>query len=174
MVVDDDRNIRESIANLLADEYEVLLAEDGEQALTEIKKERLDLVLLDVRLPKIDGLEVLKIIKDSKPNLPVIIVSAVEEIKTVVTSLRSGAYHYLTKPFNVQELEIIIRQAFKEVKQENDQKQETFELPPEIEMLINEVTRKTLEKNLTLKEANRNFERELANLITEKIYSKRT
>lgn len=114
LVVDDDESVRRFLATLLTSlGHEVVCAESGEQALHRLEEPpRPGLVLLDLILPGIGGLEVLDRIRRSQPSLPVIVLSTVGRLKTVVDAVKRGASDYLTKPFGEQELELAIRNAF--------------------------------------------------------------
>ena len=96
--------MRESMHLLLKDKYEVHLAASGKEALSIIKKHAIDLAILDVRLPEIDGIEVLKIIKSIDDSIEVIMVTAVITVGKAVEAIRHGAYDYLTKPFDIEVL----------------------------------------------------------------------
>ncbi len=113
LVVDDDESVRRFLATLLTSlGHEVACAESGEQALRRLEEPpRPGLVLLDLILPGIGGLEVLDRIRESQPSLPVIVLSTVGRLKTVVDAVKRGASDYLTKPFGEQELELAIRNA---------------------------------------------------------------
>ena len=89
---------------LLQDRYDVRLAASGREAIDFIKQTPVDLVLLDIRLPEIDGLEVLKLIKGIDDSIEVIMVTAVITVGKAVEALRLGAYDYITKPFDIQSL----------------------------------------------------------------------
>lgn len=104
LVVDDEKSMRDSMRMLLKDRYSVLLAGSGREAIEVIKKESIDLVLLDIRLPEIDGIEVLKIIKGMDESIEVIMVTAVITVGKAVEAVRHGAYDYITKPFDIQSL----------------------------------------------------------------------
>ena len=96
---------------VLKDDYRVLLAETGKQALEIFVKHSVDLVLLDIRLPDADGLDLLVRLKDIDPDTEVIMVTAVNEVQSAVRSIKSGAYEYIIKPFVVDELLAIIDRA---------------------------------------------------------------
>ncbi len=89
----------------------MLLAATGEEALTLLKKEDVDLMLLDVRLPGIGGLEVLKIVRENYSLVEVIMVSAVTEVEVAVQAMKTGAYHYITKEFDYDGLRSLVRNA---------------------------------------------------------------
>ena len=113
LIVDDESSIRDSLQMLLSEQYEVETAENGEQALKILRKkaetgESLSmlpqLVLLDVMMPGIDGIELLKQIRSSYPTVPVIMLTASKTVKTIVQAMKIGAVDYLSKPFDVEEL----------------------------------------------------------------------
>ncbi len=105
LVVDDEKSMRDSMHMLLRDNYNVHLARSGKEAISIIKEHPIDLVLLDIRLPEIDGIEILKIIKGHDENIEVIMVTAVIMVKEAVEAIRMGAYDYITKPFDIDALQ---------------------------------------------------------------------
>lgn len=112
LVVDDEHLIRWSLEqNLKKQGYEVLTAGSGEDALRIIREDPPELVLLDIQLPGISGLEVLEKIKELDDDIIVIMVTAHGGLETAVTAMRMGAYDYLNKPFNLDEMAIVIRKA---------------------------------------------------------------
>ncbi|MCU0641157.1 MAG: sigma-54 dependent transcriptional regulator [Candidatus Margulisbacteria bacterium] len=104
LVVDDEKSMRDSLHLLLKDRYHVLLAGSGREAIEQIRKQPIDLVLLDIRLPEIDGIEVLKLIKGIDDAVEVIMVTAVITVGKAVEAIRAGAYDYITKPFDIAAL----------------------------------------------------------------------
>jgi DNA-binding response OmpR family regulator len=103
LVVDDNEMNRDMLSRRLKrQEYEVLVAEDGERALEMLREHPFDLVLLDIMMPKLSGYEVLERIKkdDATRHLPVIMISAVDDLDSVVKCIELGAEDYLFKPFN--------------------------------------------------------------------------
>lgn len=112
LVVDDEHLIRWSLEQSLRKQgYEVLMAASGEEALKIIQEDSPDLVLLDIQLPGMDGLEVLSRAKEVDEELIVIMVTALGVLETAVKAMRMGAYDYINKPFNLDELSIIVRKA---------------------------------------------------------------
>jgi DNA-binding NtrC family response regulator len=111
LVVDDDPGLRESFRLILEDEYDVLEAADGPAALEAVRCRQVDLVLLDIRLPEMDGIEVLERLKAIDEGLEVILVTAVKTVRTAVAAMKLGAFDYLTKPFEEDELLSLIRRA---------------------------------------------------------------
>ena len=112
LVVDDEHLIRWSLEqNLRKQGYDVLTAGSGEDALKIVREEQPELVLLDIQLPGISGLEVLEKIKDFDEDIIVIMVTAHGGLETAVNAMRMGAYDYINKPFNLDEMAIVIRKA---------------------------------------------------------------
>ncbi|ACH37314.1 sigma-54-dependent transcriptional response regulator [Citrifermentans bemidjiense Bem] len=112
MVVDDEHLIRWSLEqNLKKQGYEVVTAGTGEDALRLAREEQPDLVLLDYHLPGINGLEVLQRIKELDEDILVIMVTAQGGLETAVNTMRHGAYDYINKPFNLDEMALVIRKA---------------------------------------------------------------
>ena len=116
LIVDDDKLLQNSLKNVLAERYDTLVVGKGEDVLGLLRKNSVDLVLLDVRLPGQDGIETLKQIKALAPDLLVIMMTAYEDVKTVITSMKMGAYDYLVKPLEIEELEIIVEKALENLK----------------------------------------------------------
>ncbi|MDH5726115.1 MAG: response regulator, partial [Nitrospira sp.] len=112
LVVDDEQSLREVLSIMLRRAgYTVISATDGEDAIELIHKEIFDLVITDLRMPKIDGLEVLKAVKSASPETVVLIITAFATADSAVEAMKQGAYDYLTKPFQVDEVQLIIRNA---------------------------------------------------------------
>jgi len=112
MVVDDEHLIRWSLEqNLRKQGYEVLTAGNGEDALKLVREEQPELVLLDIHMPGISGLEVLEKVKEFDDEIIVIMVTAHGGLETAVNAMRMGAYDYINKPFNLDEMSIVIKKA---------------------------------------------------------------
>jgi len=112
MVVDDEHLIRWSLEqNLMKQGYEVLTAGNGEDALKLVREEQPELVLLDIHMPGISGLEVLEKVKEFDDEIIVIMVTAHGGLETAVNAMRMGAYDYINKPFNLDEMGIVIKKA---------------------------------------------------------------
>ncbi len=105
---------------LLKEGFEVLSAENGEEALKIFIKEEPDLVILDLKMPKMDGMEVLRNIKETKPKIPVIMITAHGSTDVAVEAMKIGALDYISKPFDIEEFRVIIRKAL-EYKSLNDE-----------------------------------------------------
>jgi DNA-binding NtrC family response regulator len=120
LIVDDDKLLQNSLKNILSERYAPLVAGSGEDAIGLLLKNSVDLVLLDIRLPGQDGIKTLQQMKALWKDLPVIMMTAYEDIKTVITSMKMGAYDYLVKPLEIDELEIIIERALENLKLKKD------------------------------------------------------
>jgi two-component system response regulator PilR (NtrC family) len=109
LVVDDERSMRELLAIVLGREgYEVVVAENGRQALDELERRPVDLLISDIHMPDMTGLDVLRTAKGMNPDLAGIMVTAFASTETAIEALRMGAYDYIHKPFNVDELKIVV------------------------------------------------------------------
>lgn len=112
LVVDDEPSLREVLSIMLKQAgYSVISVNDGEEAVELVQKEIFDLVITDLRMPKIDGMEVLKAVKSASPETVVLIITAFATADSAVEAMKQGAYDYLTKPFQVDEVQLIIRNA---------------------------------------------------------------
>lgn len=112
LLVEDDKNTLEGLTHLLRDEgYTVRAVSDGETALHEIEKDEYDILVTDLKLPGIDGLELYKRVKGVLPDMTTIVVTAFGTVKTAVEAMKEGVYDYITKPIEVDELLIIIKNA---------------------------------------------------------------
>jgi DNA-binding NtrC family response regulator len=111
LVVDDDAGVRDSFKLILEDHYDVRDVPDGPSALEVVRRSQVDLVLLDIRLPGMDGIEVLERIKTIDEGVEVILVTAVKTVRTAVAAMKLGAFDYLTKPFEEDELLSLSRRA---------------------------------------------------------------
>ena len=101
LIVDDEPNVHYSFQKILGLDYEILEARDGKEAVQKVQKEPPDLVLLDVRIPGMDGLKVLDRIKELDPRIPVIVMTAFGTMQTAVEAMKLGAFEYILKPFDV-------------------------------------------------------------------------
>ena len=112
LIVDDEKNYLVVLKELLSEEnYEVITAENALQALEIFKESDLDLVLTDMRMPKIDGIELLENIRSINSEIPVIIMTAYATVEKAVKAMKKGAFDYVTKPFQNEELKITVRKA---------------------------------------------------------------
>ncbi|MBE3073166.1 MAG: sigma-54-dependent Fis family transcriptional regulator, partial [Acidobacteria bacterium] len=111
LIVDDDERTRDLLAAMLTREYRVVWAPSGESALAMLAREEAEIVLVDVRLPGISGLEVLKLVRENYALTEVIMVSAESDVETAVQAMKHGAYHYITKDFENEALLSVVRNA---------------------------------------------------------------
>ncbi|HUL36405.1 MAG TPA: sigma-54 dependent transcriptional regulator [Thermodesulfobacteriota bacterium] len=122
LVADDEQSMREFLDIMLEKEgYKVSLASNGEEVVKLIDNDLFDLVLLDIRMPKLDGISALKKIKASAPETVVIMITAYASADTAIKAMKEGAYDYITKPFKVDEIKLIIKNALekKNLQKEN-------------------------------------------------------
>jgi DNA-binding NtrC family response regulator len=133
LIVDDEVGARESLKMILKSDYEVFLARDAEEGFLQIKVHSPDVILLDIILPDLDGLKVLERIKQSDPDMIVIMITATKTVKTAVEAMKLGAYDYVTKPFDIDELRLIISRALstkaleQEVKYRREEMDKSFD-----------------------------------------------
>jgi two-component system response regulator AtoC len=111
LIVDDEPGVCESLKMTLKDTYDPVVVSGGEQALEFLDKDRADIVLLDVVMPGMDGMQALERIKGRHSGMPVVMLTATKTIKTAVEAMRLGAFYYVTKPFDVDELRVILGKA---------------------------------------------------------------
>lgn len=112
LIIDDEKNIREGLgANFELEGYTVKLAESGEEGLKLISKGDIDLVITDLRMPGISGEEVLRRVTTETPGIPVIVLTGHGSIDAAVDAMRNGAYDFLTKPLNLDQLSMIVKRA---------------------------------------------------------------
>jgi nitrogen regulation protein NR(I) len=114
LVVDDEPNLRRVLSALLVrDDYDVHTAEDGEQALVVLNEHHIDMVVTDLRMPKIDGMELLRRVRAMDEELPVVIITAHGTVDNAVEALKTGAFDYITKPFDQTEVRTIVKKALR-------------------------------------------------------------
>lgn len=112
LIVDDEKAVRESLANWFRDEgYGVDVAESGKEALAKLTHSNWDVFLIDIRMPGMDGLELQRKLKEAQPDATVIIMTAYASVETAVEGMKQGAYDYIIKPFDPDDLEHTIRNA---------------------------------------------------------------
>ena len=115
LVAEDDRAIRFSLAcSLKADGYSVIEAGDGDEALARIEQDQPDAVLLDLKMPGRDGLAVLAKLGPALADLPVIVITAYGGSAAAIEAMRRGAYDYLTKPFDLDEVQLTLKRALRQ------------------------------------------------------------
>jgi len=112
LVVDDEANVRTVFSDVLKREgYRVKSVGDGHKAITAVEKENFDLILVDLGMPRMNGIQTLENIKKRRPRLPVIIHTEYGSITTAVEAIKKGAIDYLSKPFSPKELKLSIKKA---------------------------------------------------------------
>ncbi|SMX36230.1 nitrogen assimilation response regulator NtrX [Maliponia aquimaris] len=126
LIVDDERDIRELIGDILEDEgYGTRLAGNSQEAMAEINAEPPALLILDIWLKdsKMDGIDILKAVKRDNPDIPVVIISGHGNIEIAVAAIKQGAYDFIEKPFNIDQLLVVIRRAMETsiLRRENQQ-----------------------------------------------------
>ena len=122
LVADDEQSMREFLDIMLKKEgYKVSLASNGEEVAKLVENDLFDLVLLDIRMPKLDGISALRKIKANAPETIVIMITAYASADTAIKAMKEGAYDYITKPFKVEEIKLIIKNALekKNLQKEN-------------------------------------------------------
>ncbi|THB75358.1 MAG: sigma-54-dependent Fis family transcriptional regulator [Desulfobacteraceae bacterium] len=110
-VVDDEESIRDSLELTLSEVYDIRVFEDAESFLSAMEKEQPDILLLDIGLPGINGIQALGLVKDDLPDIPVIMITAFEDINMVIESMKLGAFDFVLKPINLDILELTIKKA---------------------------------------------------------------
>jgi len=114
LVVDDEANLRRVLsAQLGRDGYEVHVAEDGESALNFLREHHIDLVITDLRMPRMDGMDLLRAALRDDPSRPVVLLTAHGTVDNAVEALKTGAFDYITKPFDQGEVRIVVRKALR-------------------------------------------------------------
>ena len=111
LIADDEEGIRESLSLILNGEYDLEFAGDGEETLSRLTKESFDLVLLDIKMPKLDGLEVLKRLKGHNHLPAVLILTAYQSVELAKEAVKLGAQNYLPKPFEREQILNAVRGA---------------------------------------------------------------
>ncbi|MBI1882910.1 MAG: sigma-54-dependent Fis family transcriptional regulator [Chlamydiae bacterium] len=114
LVVDDEKSAQDSLKQLLKENYDVVTALSGEEAFKVLNEENPDLVLLDVLLPGMGGIEVLKRVRSLKPDTQVIMITGQEKVKTAVEAIKLGAFDYIHKPFEINELLGLVKRALQQ------------------------------------------------------------
>ena len=112
LIVDDEASVREALRQILKPYYEVHMAADGEEAVQCVRRERIDLVTLDLKMPKMSGIEALREIKKIKEDIEVIIITAYGDPDNAGEALCYGAGDFIAKPFNVSDITAKVNQSF--------------------------------------------------------------
>lgn len=115
LIIDDEKNTREGLKQFLSSlDYDVSLATNGKEALSIIKKERPEVILSDLKMPEMDGMELLHEVKRINPDTAVIMLTAYGTVENAVQAMKAGAFYYLTKPINFDELDLILKKALRQ------------------------------------------------------------
>jgi len=101
LICDDEMGTRESLRMILKDKYELLFAEDGQQALDRLAEEQVDLVLIDINMPRLSGIEALRRMKEIDDRVEVLVITGFGSLDTAIQAMKYGAYDYITKPFDM-------------------------------------------------------------------------
>ena len=105
LVVDDEQHVRQLIGKVLEKEgYEVLTACNGEEGLEIFQKNNIDLIISDIKMPKMNGIEFLHKVKEQEPGVGFILITAFATMETAIDAIKSGAQDYVTKPFDIKEI----------------------------------------------------------------------
>lgn len=112
LIIDDDRVFGEMLKKQLAEEYDVAAFSDPEEAVAYFRERPVDIILTDLSMPKMDGIELLKIVKSESFNTDVVVMTAYARVDTAVEAMRQGAYDYIAKPFSVDELSLQLGNIF--------------------------------------------------------------
>ncbi len=121
LIVDDEAGARSALTELLKQEgYAVECAADGFKALRFVSDFEPDLVLTDLRMPGLDGIELMKKLHESNPNLPVVLMTAFGAVETAVSAMRDGAADYLTKPLDIEELLVVVARTLERARLKNE------------------------------------------------------
>ena len=137
MIVDDDRTIGDVLKDLISRKHiSVKVFDDSLEAIKSITKEAVDVVITDLMMPKISGLEVLRQAKVMNPDVVVIIITGHGSLETAIEAIREGAYDYIKKPFKLQEMEIVFKNAVEKVELTREKTQLLKELKEAYDQLL--------------------------------------
>lgn len=115
LIVDDDTNLLSVLKTLFAESHAVTTCSDGSEAVEICKKRHFDVVLSDIIMPGASGLDVLKQVRKSDPNTIVILITGYASLETAIDAIREGAYDYITKPFKLEQLKNVVKNALERV-----------------------------------------------------------
>ncbi len=160
LAIDDEPVVRDSIAAYLEDSgFEVLQAGDGQEGLQRLREEAPDLILLDLRMPEMDGLQFLEIMNKETPDTPVIVVSGTGVLQDAIEALRAGAHDFVTKPIlDMAVLEHAVKGALERVRLRSENQRYREHLESEIAQRTSDL----VERTRALEESNRNLQNEIA------------
>ena len=116
LVIDDEKSVQESLRILFSNKYKVFTCGSGKEGLDVISTRDIDIVFLDILMPDVDGINVLREIKKNNENIIVIMLTAISDISTAVEAMKLGAYDYITKPFEIEEIHILVDKICQDLK----------------------------------------------------------
>ncbi|MCK5848836.1 MAG: sigma-54-dependent Fis family transcriptional regulator [Caldisericia bacterium] len=152
LIADDEEGVRDLCSAIAEDEgYEVITASDGLEAIQKIKQTLPDVILLDVRMPEMDGMEVFQRIKEDLIDSPVIFVTAFGSSDLAIDAMKQGAYNYITKPFDIDEIRIVLKKALELRKLTNEVtklRSGQPDVPDEVELVGTSQVMQDLFKNI--------------------------
>ena len=142
LVVDDERIMREGSERILKKEgWEVSTAESGEQGLELIRQETFHILLLDLMMPGISGMDVLKEVRETQPQLHVIVVTGYATVDNAVEAMKNGAYDFIPKPFTPDQLRIVVRRVMQKITLERESERLREEAEKSLKDVANEKSR---------------------------------
>jgi len=147
LIIEDEQSIRRVLKKILSEEdssYEIFESADGLTAMQSIKKDDYDLVLCDIKMPKMDGIEVLQATKKIKPDIPFVMISGHGDLETAVNSMRLGAYDYIAKPPDLNRLLNSVRNALEKKKLVTENNSLRIKVSRKYEMVGNSIPIKTV------------------------------
>jgi DNA-binding NtrC family response regulator len=116
LIIDDESGIREAFRMILKDDYTIYTAKNGREGLKQFEKQRVDLVVLDIMMPELNGIEVLARIKKIDPTIKVTMITATKDVKSARDAMKLGAFDYITKPFDIAQIRALAAKALKDYK----------------------------------------------------------
>lgn len=116
LVIDDEKSVCESLRMVLSDRYKVITAASGKEGLDVISNNDIDIVFLDILMPDINGIEVLQEIRKNNQDIIVVMLTAISKLSTAVDAMKIGAYDYITKPFEVEEIRVLVEKIYQDLK----------------------------------------------------------
>lgn len=125
LIVDDEKNTREGLRLALEDDYKIILAEDAFRALQALKNNNIDIILTDLRMPGMDGLDFIRQVASSEPHPLIIMLTAYGSIQTAIEAMKLGAYDYISKPVDLDNLETMLKRGIESISP-SDAKAEHF------------------------------------------------
>ena len=120
LVVDDELGPRESLRLILTPAYQVIMAKDGEEALEQFAAQAPDMIISDIRMPRMGGIELLKQVKQRSPSTPFILLTGFGTLESAQEAVRAGAFDYISKPYNVREIREVVARALTEAQKLRD------------------------------------------------------